>query len=201
MLDGLTILDVEHLIDETVSTLLRDLASTGKADEDVQFIRTHTDVTLTRLYIAGLKAGLCLYYNFDGDLYHFGGSEREAVKQLVFRYCNEKLSQGGRGERVKYREKYKEIGGNEAYFTKWIVPHPDRRPSPTLRPFFKLVTWLDVPVSWGRKPETKPREGGGGRGVVGTSEKGSQSKVARSRSTITPVFGIGDIDIVGGLIP
>lgn len=150
--DGLTIIDVEHLIDEQLDRLLKELEATGQADADVRFIREHSDVTLTRLYVAGLKAGLCPLYIIDGDLYPFGGSEREAVKQLVFRYCNEKDEQGGREERVRYRDKYRAIGGNEAYFTKWIVPHPSRRPSPALRSFFKLAVWLDIPVVWGKIP-------------------------------------------------
>jgi hypothetical protein len=152
MIENLSILDAEHLIDEQIDRLLKELESTGKAGSDVRLIRNSSDVTLMRLYAAGRKAGLRPIYFIDGNFYAFGGLEREAVKQLVFRYCNEKEAQGGREAQTQYREKYRSIGGNEAYFTKWIVPRPSMRPSPALRSFLKLAVWLDVPVLWGKIP-------------------------------------------------
>lgn len=182
-----TILEVEHMIDDIIEMLMSELESTGKADADVRLIRNHRDVTLMRLYKAGRKAGLCPAYYIRGDRYLFGGLEREAVKQLVFRFCNEKAESGGRADTVKYRDQYKAIGGNEAYFAKWIVPKPSERPSPLLRSFLKLAVWLRVGVGLDLLPLERVREGVEGGGVAGPPPEGALSEVASSRSISRPI--------------
>ena len=148
----MTVTEMDHAVDLTLARLLAELQERNRRNHpgcssgDVEDLADMRNSSLSLLYAAGLKIGVRLVFSpaKDGKWYAYGGSMREAIKQLVFLYLNRKDALGTKEEQIAYRESFEAVGGNEYYFTSWLQKHM----TPTVRPFLKLALFLDVPVEW-----------------------------------------------------
>jgi len=148
----MTLIETEHAIDALLSRLLNDLQSLnrGMIDPAIEDARKSGNISLPRLYVLGMKYGMRLAFcpNHDGKWYAYGGRWYEATKQMVFLYLNRKEVRPHK-EWTVVRLSFEAIGGSEYNFTSWLVKHI----TPSVRPFFKLTVFLDVPVEWRRIPK------------------------------------------------